>query len=141
MIEKFGDSESLSSRAAQDALQKFIDICEEHGVPLGMVLFGWTYARHSRLDFLLERVLALCSRQALTCVDTRSAFDPYNNGTQLWANRFDRHPGALAHRLVADQLMQAFGDVWLRANPPSRHLPRRGQSASASHSFFRHAKT
>jgi GDSL-like lipase/acylhydrolase family protein len=116
MVQRFADPDGPSSREAQAALQKFIDICKEHSVPLSMVLFGLTYARHSRLDFLLDRVLALCTREALTCIDTRGIFDPYNQGTRLWANRLDGHPGVLAHRLVADQLMHAFGDIWFRGH-------------------------
>lgn len=30
----------------------------------------------------------------------------------LWANPLDAHPGLLAHRLAAEQIVEAFGPVW-----------------------------
>jgi hypothetical protein len=115
MIERFGDPNSPSSRRAHAELVRFIDICKSHRVPVGIVLFGWLFRDHSPLDFLLERVLALCGREELPCLDTRDVVAPYDQGTRLWANRLDAHPGVLAHRLVADALMGAFGEIWLGA--------------------------
>jgi hypothetical protein len=113
MIERFSDPQSPASRKAQDDLMKFIEICRTHRVPVGMVLFGWSFREHSPLDFLVERVLALCAREGLRCLDTRNLFASYDQGTRLWANRLDAHPGVLAHELVADALVRAFGGIWL----------------------------
>lgn len=112
MTERFGDPDSPASRAAQDTLQRFVDACKAYGLPLGIVLFGWSYSAHSRLDFLVDRVLMLCRREELRCVDMRSAFAQHDEGTRLWANRFDSHPGTLAHQLVAEELLRGFADVW-----------------------------
>jgi lysophospholipase L1-like esterase len=112
MWERFGDANSPSSIVAQKVLQRFVETCKRWGVPVGIVLFGAPLAGNSPLDFLVDRVLALCEQEALTCVDTRSIFAPYGGGMQLWANRLDSHPGPLAHRLVANRLMDDFGETW-----------------------------
>jgi hypothetical protein len=112
MIERFGDADSPASRAAQDALERFVDITRRRGVPVGMVLFGAAYGAPSRLDFLVGRTLAFCRRERLTCVDLRPAFARHGDATRLWASRLDAHPGVLAHRVVADELMRVFGSTW-----------------------------
>jgi len=114
MLARFGDPNSASSLAAKEALQKFISICKERGLPLGIVIFGNSYIDgDSSLDFLIERVLELCKQEAITCLDLRSTFAPYQEDRKLWANRADAHPAPLAHRLVADRLMDTFAEVWL----------------------------
>jgi hypothetical protein len=119
MLERFGNPQSPSSIAAQNALTQFFATCRQQGVPVGMVLFSKSYAQQSALDFLVDRVLTLCQREGLTCVDTRRTFAPFKDVRQLWANRLDSHPGPLAHRLVADALMEVFGSkVWIPASDP-----------------------
>lgn len=114
MRERFGDPHSPSSVAAREALKQFLGACRQRRVSVGMVVFGDSYGHPSLLDFLVDRVLALCAEEAITCVDARPSFAPYADSRQLWANRLDPHPGPLAHRLVADRLLEVFGETWSR---------------------------
>ena len=113
MLARFGDPGSASSLAAKEALQKFARISKEQGVPVGIVIFSDSYFRDSQLDFLVDRVLQLCEEEAITCLELRSTFAPYKGDSKLWANRLDPHPGPFANRLVADRLVETFGEVWL----------------------------
>lgn len=105
MLARFTDPNSPSSVAAKSELQKFIDICKQHGIPLGMVLF----THEVELGFLADRVLALCQREAIPCLDLRETFAEHKPD---WASRLDPHPGPSANRLVADRLMQTFSETW-----------------------------
>ena len=51
--------------------------------------------------------------EAITCLDLRDTFALYKGDPKLWANRLDPHLGPFANRLVADRLMEVFGEVWL----------------------------
>jgi hypothetical protein len=117
MREQFGDPESPASITAQKLLKQFLTTCKQREVSVGMVVFGDSYGRPSALDFLVDRVLSLCAEEAITCVDTRQIFAPYEDVQQLWANRLDPHPGPLANRLVADRVLDVFGRVWSRGAP------------------------
>lgn len=113
MLARFSDPDSTSSLAAKEALQKFIHTSKGYGLPVGIVIFGDSYFRDSQLDFLIERVLQLCEEEAIICLDLRSTFAPYKEDPKLWANRLDPHPSPFANRLVADRLMETFGEMWL----------------------------
>jgi hypothetical protein len=131
MRERFGDPHSPASIAAQEALRQFLSICKRRAVPVGMVLFSDSYGQRSPLDFLVDRALTLCAHEGIVCVDTRRTFAPFQDVTRLWANRLDPHPGPLAHRLVADHLLEIFGEVWRRRRDDSlphvdlAHRPKR----------------
>lgn len=115
MSARFGDPNSPASLKATATMNMFIEICRNNKIPLGLVLFSESYFnRKSKLDFLLERMLGLCKEQGLRCVDTRNVLLPLQGDPRLWASRFDPHPSALANRLVADRLLETFGDIWLR---------------------------
>lgn len=112
MKERFADPNSPASVAAQEALLQFIAVCKQHAIPVGIVLFANPHGGGGPFDFLLDRVLSVCQREALPCLDTRSTFAPYENNGKLWVNRLDAHPGPLAHRLVAERIVQVFADGW-----------------------------
>ena len=110
MLDRFADPNSASSRAAAQALHTFIKIAKANKVPVGIVL----YANHGLLDFLVERVLDSCKQEAITCLDLRSTFEPYHEKpSQLWASRLDHHPGILAHQLIANRILNTFGEAWI----------------------------
>ena len=111
--ERFKDPSSPSSLRAHETMRTFIQVSRRFDIPLGMVLFSQTYFNpKSSLDFLLERTLKVCKDENVRCVDTRPLFEPYHGDTRLWANRFDPHPSSLANKLVAERLIETFGDVW-----------------------------
>lgn len=113
-IKRFGDPSSASWLAAKTAFQNFINVCKNHGVPLGVILFSY----HSpSLAFLTERVLHICAEEEITCIDLRDAIAPYNGDPRLWANRLDSHAGPLANRVAADRLIKTFETQWLANSP------------------------
>ncbi len=115
LADRFGDPNSPASLKAVETMNAFIEKCRNANIPVGLVLFSESYFNpSSKLDFLLERMLGYCKEQGLRCVDTRKVLLPMQGDPSLWASRFDPHPSALANRLVADQIMETFGDVWTR---------------------------
>lgn len=113
MLVRFRNRDSESSLAATAALREFIHRGRDGKVPLGIVLFSRSYFAGSPLDFLTERALELCRQEAVACLDLRGAFGSYREGTSLWANKLDPHPGGLAQHVVAERLMETFGELWL----------------------------
>ncbi|OHB82708.1 MAG: hypothetical protein A3J73_03130 [Planctomycetes bacterium RIFCSPHIGHO2_02_FULL_38_41] len=115
MLPRFSDQNSTSSLQAKETMKLFMQICKKFHIPLGLVLFpDYYFNRESKRDFLLERVVQLCEEEGIPCVDMRSTFAPYQGDLKLWASRLDQHPSAFANRLVADRIMEAFGDTWLQ---------------------------
>jgi lysophospholipase L1-like esterase len=112
MLARFEDHDSASSLSAEESLQEFINVARELNVPMGIVIFGDSYYHGSSLDFLVDRVNERCEIEAITCVDTRDIFGPYEGSHDLWVNRLDPHPSPLANRLVADLLLEAFEERW-----------------------------
>jgi hypothetical protein len=88
-------------------------MCKEHHLPVGFVLFSDVYFSKTPFDFLVERAMRVCQQEVLTCIDLRSTLSRYRGDRTVWASRLDPHPGPLLHRLIADQLMETFGAVWL----------------------------
>jgi len=114
-LDRFRDPNSTASLKAVDTMNLFLEKCRKANIPLGIALFSESYFdRSTKLDFLLERMLDYCKEQGLRCVDTRSVLLPMQGDHKFWASRFDPHPGAIANHLVADQIRQAFGDLWSR---------------------------
>jgi lysophospholipase L1-like esterase len=109
------DPDGPHARAAEGALEEFIALAREHDVPLGIFLFPTLAEDWERntLGFLMDRVLAVCARHDVPCVDLRrdlSRVAPRD----LWANPFDPHPGPLANRIATDALLERFGATWRR---------------------------
>jgi hypothetical protein len=112
MQARFGDPKSAASLAAEAALQQFIQLCREHGLTVGAVLFSNVYFSETPLDFLVERAWRVCQQTAITCIDLRPMLARYKGDHTVWASRLDPHPGPIVHRLVTDQLMSTFGPMW-----------------------------
>ena len=116
--ERFGDAESPESRRALVTLSRVLARAQRAGVPVGMVLFPLLVpqlADDYRLAFLHHRVLAICRRLDVTCVDLRTVYAPLAGDLdRLRVNRFDHHASGFAHQLAADALLEAFGPAWLR---------------------------
>jgi len=121
MYWRFGDPDGPGSTYAIVRIREFIEECHAHGIPTSMVLFPHVdpdlSAGRYRFSYLHDRVLEACRQEGITCVDLRSTFAAYPDYLTLWASRLDPHPSALAHRLAADRLMEAWGAFWLRARP------------------------
>jgi hypothetical protein len=117
MERRFQDPRSESSREARAVLNTFFQICKDRRIPVGVVLFP-TLARNATggypFEFLMDRVLATCRTQEVTCLDLRDVYAAIPSPSSLWANRFDSHPGPLANSLAAEAMLKTFESVWAR---------------------------
>jgi lysophospholipase L1-like esterase len=116
MVDKMKDPESEDSVNADNLLNGLINAFKKEHIPLAIVLFPeFIDLEDYNLEFLHQRVLSVCSEHGIPCLDLTEAYVPYNNRIQdLWANRFDAHPGKLAHRIAAEEIFDAFGATWGR---------------------------
>lgn len=119
---RVGDPESPESREAEKAMIEFIRTARAGNVPVGLVLVPHlSPLKDGDYPFLYlhKRVLGLCEREGITCVDLFPVMEPYlKDGTkymQLWVNRFDSHMGPFANELAAKRLMDVFGPSWMAA--------------------------
>ena len=63
------------------------------------------------------RVLALCRRNNLSCVDLLPALATFPDSRLIQASRFDGHPSAEAHRVIAEVLFEAIREArWNERN-------------------------
>jgi GDSL-like Lipase/Acylhydrolase family len=115
-FKRVGDPESADWQAAEHALVEFIETCRSHNIPLGVVLVPAVMPLNGNkypYDYLHERVLTVCQREAVVCTDLLEVFRPYMDRDQdyrsLWVNRFDSHMGAYANRLAATRLVGVYG--------------------------------
>lgn len=115
LAEKFADSESAPSLAARKALNMLLEQLDSKNIAHGIVLFPDFSSRQSeyKLAFLHEQVLKVCKDRQVDCLDLRDAYSKYDGNIQsLWANIFDHHPSALAHRVAAEKIVDFFGEIW-----------------------------
>lgn len=115
LVDKFRDQDSPPARWAADKLREVVTGLRRDGIAAGIVLFPQLDGGKGeyQLAFLHERVLAECMHQNIPCLDLRQAYTPFAGHMQdLWANPFDAHPGVSAHRIAAEQIVEAFGPVW-----------------------------
>jgi GDSL-like Lipase/Acylhydrolase family len=125
---RFGDPDGPGSTHAITGIREFIEECQDHGIPMSIVLFPHVDADLSagryRFSYLHDRVLDACRREGATCVDLRSTFAAYPAYRTLWVSRLDPHPSALAHRLAADRLMEVWGGFWFQGTTAERVVRR-----------------
>lgn len=124
MLQRFGDPESADSKIAASQLYEFIDLCREHNIPLGIVLYselGIIKNNVHPFGFLYDRVISLGERKGIVCLDLRADFSPYTKDKReckkLYVNRFDSHPSPLRNRIAASSILRKFGPIWLSRDP------------------------
>ncbi|MCX5871537.1 MAG: hypothetical protein NTY00_13125 [Deltaproteobacteria bacterium] len=117
LIGKFSDPKSKPSLAANEQLNKLMNRLEQENIPYGIVLFPSFDTKMSayQLGFLHKQVLDVCKEHDIGCLDLRQAYSKYDGQIQdLWANIFDHHPSALAHRVAAEEIVDFYGDEWAK---------------------------
>jgi lysophospholipase L1-like esterase len=120
MEERFGDPNGPDSRAAREWLRSFIAACRNSGIPMGILVFP-DIGGEVNFGFLRERVLDQCAQERIPCLDLSPMLERHQDRRRLWASRLDPHPGPLANRIAADQLMSRFGSLWLRSVKQTRN--------------------
>jgi hypothetical protein len=117
MHERFADPQSPGSLAARRQLERFVELCRERGIAVGMVIFPVMWGDDG-LGYLRERVLAQCRELEIPCLDLAPDFAAFPDRSQLWVNPLDSHPGARANQLAARRIEERFGELWGAAPPP-----------------------
>lgn len=115
MQARFEDADSKDTIRAGKALDQFLDLCAQNGIPVGIIVFPML--ENGLLDdyplgFLLDRVIATCSKRQIPCVDMRPVFATVTPASTLWVNRFDAHPGPLANALASQAVYDVFQPLW-----------------------------
>jgi len=116
-IGKFSDPKSKYPLAANEQLNKLLNRLERENIPHGIVLFPSFDTKMSeyQLVFLHKQVLDVCKEHDTGCLDLRQAYSKYDGQIKdLWANIFDHHPSALAHRVAAEEIVDFYGDEWAK---------------------------
>lgn len=115
MQTRFEDADSKDAIRAREALDQFLDLCAQNGIPVGIIVFPELekgLPDDYPLGFLLDRVMATCSKRQLPCVDMRPVFATVTPVDKLWVNRFDAHPGPLANALASQAVYDTFQPLW-----------------------------
>jgi len=118
MKRRFGDPSTLESRTAANELVGLIGTIAENDIPVGIVLFPLLVDVQEDpaaypLGFLIDRVLVTCSEHEIVCLDLRQVFAPVTPTSDLWVNRYDKHPSAVANKLALDAIRERFSPIWL----------------------------
>jgi hypothetical protein len=96
--------------------------CRQRGVrPLAAFL-----PRQEDPNWLVEQLPALkraAEDAGFTVLDLTTAYDGVGNSRELWVSRWDAHPSARGHQLLADLLYKKLEALNLRSTEPSRGSP------------------
>lgn len=111
----YGDDNAVFAKQSTARLIELLDGIKNIGVPYGVVLFPHSGfpIKANPFDFMHERVMAICEKRNLPCLDLREAYASFDDRLEnLWANRFDRHPNAMAHGIAAGKIFDFFAPSW-----------------------------
>lgn len=116
----YADPGSEGARAAGRLMRRFIALCRERHVGLGIVLvpdaavpLGADYPYR----FMHDQVHGICRAEGVACEDLLRDFAALPDRTALWVTPLDSHPSVLANRLIADRVMTAFAPGWRIPSP------------------------
>lgn len=111
------------------ALQQVFSQINSSGVDFGVVLFPDTGSLANidkyKFGFLHDIVLGECTKQAIPCLDLRSAYSHFDDRMkETWVNVLDAHPSAAVHSLAAKEILDYFGTTWRKmiSGKPSQNI-------------------
>lgn len=110
-----GDPNSDDARREAELLTRIIDECRHRGRSIGIVLFpdlGAEPGERYPYAYLHDRVLELCLRNGVPCLDLRDTFAATRDRRSLWVSQFDHHPSARANEIAALKILEVFGTEW-----------------------------
>lgn len=119
MIARFGDPQSPASQSATRALSRFIELNQQHGIPMAIMLIPRTRSYLPDgypLEFLHERVLGTCADHGIPCLDLRGTFAKVEDLRRLEVSEFDAHLNPYANELVATAVLERFAALWSAAD-------------------------
>lgn len=112
----FGDINSADSQRSISELNQFITLVKDKNIPLGIVMFPDFVLTEGGVekypfDYLFDRVIDACQKNAIKCVDLRPEFAS-ENPKELWVNIFDGHPSEFANKIAADAILKSYANEW-----------------------------
>lgn len=111
----YGDAASEGARDAERLLRRFVALCRERGIGVGLVMFpdaAVSLGEDYPYRFLHERTQAACTALTVPCLDLWPDFARVPDRMSLWASPLDAHPSALANRIAADRILETFAPLW-----------------------------
>ena len=135
LTRNLGDPQSKKAVAANKQLNKLLDQFSKNKIPHGLVLFPDLDIKKTdyKLAYLHQQVLDVCEQRSINCLDLTRAYSEYDDDlSQLWANVFDHHPSALAHRVAAREIVDFFEDEWKEVSTKGRFSEQQAQSSGAA---------
>lgn len=113
---RFSDTGDPIANRAEARLAHVIQIAREAGLPIA--IYAWPELTRdvgsSPNDVLIDRLLEICRRDAIPCVDLRPALLRERDHEKLIVNRFDTHGSAYANDLASRELLHWLGPIWVR---------------------------
>jgi hypothetical protein len=110
-----GDPDSGDSRREARQLGDIITTARQHNIDFGIVLFpdtGGPLDETYAFQFLHERVLEICRKAGVHCLDLRRDFAIVKDRRALWVSPFDHHPSARANEMAAVRILETFERDW-----------------------------
>lgn len=105
---------SLPWQKMRAKLQEIHELCEENGIDFRIAIFPFLHNLGPEYPFAAahERIAEFGREAGLKVLDLRPVLEPHVSDG-LTVNRFDAHPNARAHALVAEAIENdLLGDLW-----------------------------
>ena len=105
--------------ARRDAalLHEMVDLSRKSGSEMAIVLFpdpGQDLGEAYPFAFLHERVMGVCQREGIPCIDLRGDFAAVKDRRALWVSPFDNHPSAKANEIAALKILERLQPRWVK---------------------------
>lgn len=123
LVRLYGDPASEGARRADTLMRRFLELCRERGIGVGLVLFpdaAVSLGPDYPYQFMHDRVAAICRETGVTCVDLLPAYRTVADRLSLWVTPLDAHPSPLANRLAASAILATFAPGWPATTPPAQ---------------------
>jgi hypothetical protein len=113
-VQQFNRLEEYSEELIKKAYESFVVMCRVHGMtPI------WVY--WPTVNSFIDQSLSLsriAENAGFVVVDLDNIFEGYNPD-DLIVNDHDRHPNALAHKLIAEELVRIFTEEFILIKKPN----------------------
>jgi hypothetical protein len=120
MTRLYSDPNSEGAVHAETQMRRFIELCRNRGVDVGILLFpdgAESLGDDYPFRFLHDRVLAICKDEQIQCVDLLPRLAQVPDRWSLWASPLDAHPSALANHIAAQEILATFAKTWGHDRP------------------------
>lgn len=121
MRKHLADPSLPQARRSTEMLQGIFRSVRAGGAEVGAIMFpnpAVLTADAYGLDFLHDRLQAVCRDEQVTCVDLRQPFrQHFRNLKEIAVSPLDGHPSPAANAVAADELLRTFGPVWTPLHP------------------------